>query len=422
MIDQNTELRIVELRAENYLRLKAVRIRPDGSVVQIKGRNDAGKSSVLSVITHAIGIKEWTPAVPLRKGEKHGALFLDMGELRITKIFTEGEADRLVFEYKDGSRPRSPQKVLEELRGQMIDPLAFIRAKDADRLTMMQSLFPDFDFSVYARERQRAYAHRTLLNRQVKQANAAIAELRQTLPPGEKPTPVDVSAIAEQIRQANAANLELDKRAARRERTRMEAEQLFNEAELLRAQAAEKEARAAELQHMVDAANPLPDPVNTAPLEKRLAHSAEIAGVIKEFDDIERMTADATRLKGEADKLTLAIDDLDARKVKAMAGKLPYPGLSVTSTDDETHVVLNDLPFSQGSQAEQIKAATAIAMRLAPRIKVLLIRDGSLLDTHSMALVAKIAEEHSFQVWVERVTDDNSGAGIMIEDGEVKNG
>ena len=58
---------------------------------------------------------------------------------------------------------------------------------------------------------------------------------------------------------------------------------------------------------------------------------------------------------------------------------------------------------------------------LAPtvgRLRVLLIRDASLLDRESMRQVAVLAKEAGAQLWVERVEDDSETA-VLIEDGSV---
>jgi hypothetical protein len=426
MVPDLHNLRIIELKCENYMRLKAVRIRPDGSLVQITGKNGAGKSSVLSVIADALGVKEWMPAVPIRKGERQGALYLDLGELRITKIFTAteggGHDSRLVFEYKDGSRPRAPQKVLDTLRGHLVDPLAFIRAKDSERMAMVQGLFPHFNFADYAKSRKDAYDERRLLRRQFKSAHAAVLELRQALPPGKRPEPIDLSAAAEAIARANAANQERQARARRRDEAADSIERLLNEAEMLRSQAADKERQAAELQAKLDSAAPLPELIDTAKLEADLARGASLASVIKQFDEIERLDQNATGLADEVERLSAVIEELDAARTQAMSGRLPYPGLCVACDEDgNMHLALNDLPFSQASQAEHIKAATAVAIKMAPRIPVLLIRDGSLLDRDSQAMITHIAEENGFQVWLEVLESLGGKGGILIEDGEVKN-
>ena len=47
------------------------------------------------------------------------------------------------------------------------------------------------------------------------------------------------------------------------------------------------------------------------------------------------------------------------------------------------------------------------------------VRDGSLLDEDSMQILAEMATEADYQVWVERVSTSGQG-GIYIEDGRVK--
>ncbi len=90
-------------------------------------------------------------------------------------------------------------------------------------------------------------------------------------------------------------------------------------------------------------------------------------------------------------------------------------GLTFGGEDD---ILLGDVPFDQASAAEQLRASTAVAMALNPRLRVILIRDGSLLDTDSMKLLAQLAADNNYQVFIERVAGDKP-AGIVIEDGRV---
>ena len=62
--------RIIQLKAENFKRLKAVQIVPgDSSIVKITGANEAGKSSVLDAIMSVFECRE-VPGKPIRDGEK----------------------------------------------------------------------------------------------------------------------------------------------------------------------------------------------------------------------------------------------------------------------------------------------------------------------------------------------------------------
>ena len=59
-----------------------------------------------------------------------------------------------------------------------------------------------------------------------------------------------------------------------------------------------------------------------------------------------------------------------------------------------------------------------MAMALNPEIRVIRITDGSLLDSGNLALIAEMADEHDFQVWIEKV-DESGTIGVYIEDGAV---
>ena len=51
-----------------------------------------------------------------------------------------------------------------------------------------------------------------------------------------------------------------------------------------------------------------------------------------------------------------------------------------------------------------------------PQLKVIRVRDGSLLDEEGLTILAKMAEERDFQVWIERCT--NGGPiGFELRDG-----
>jgi hypothetical protein len=54
-----------------------------------------------------------------------------------------------------------------------------------------------------------------------------------------------------------------------------------------------------------------------------------------------------------------------------------------------------------------------------PTLKILLIRDGSLLDEDNLALIARMAEEAGGQIWIEMV-GDGKDVQVLIEDGMVK--
>jgi hypothetical protein len=105
------------------------------------------------------------------------------------------------------------------------------------------------------------------------------------------------------------------------------------------------------------------------------------------------------------------------REQLLQSASFPIKGLSVTADG----VTYNGIPLQQISDAEKIKIGIAISMALNPKLRVLRITDGSLLDTKSLQTIQRMADKHDYQIWIERV-DESGKVGIYIEEGEVKNG
>ena len=117
-----------------------------------------------------------------------------------------------------------------------------------------------------------------------------------------------------------------------------------------------------------------------------------------------------------AESMTLTDDlgEIDKDKADQLAAaNFPIEGLSF----DETGVRYQGLPFDQASSAEQLRVSVAMGIATNPKLRVMLVREGSLLDSESLALLRDLAEEHDTQIFLERV-----GTGeemqVIIEDGQ----
>lgn len=137
-------MKITRLQAENFKKLRAVEIIPgEGAVVDIRGRNAQGKSSVLDAIAAALGGKSVMPNKPVRSGEERGAIRIEIdgGELVIRRTFTADGGGQIVVENAEGFRPGSPQKMLDGLYAAVaFDPLAFSREKPEEQYRILRGL------------------------------------------------------------------------------------------------------------------------------------------------------------------------------------------------------------------------------------------------------------------------------------------
>ena len=89
---------------------------------------------------------------------------------------------------------------------------------------------------------------------------------------------------------------------------------------------------------------------------------------------------------------------------------LPVDDLSVI----EGAVCFRGIPLSQCSDAEQLRVACAVAMADNPELRVIRIREGSLLDKNAMKVLSEMAESEDWQVWIERVGEETVGENAVI--------
>ena len=119
-------MRIISLKAENIKKVKAVEITPKDDVVVISGKNAQGKTSVLDAIWFALGGKDNIPSQPIRQGKEKARVVLDLGQYKVTRIFTKA-GTYLTVENAQGATFKSPQALLDKMIGDLsFDPLAFI--------------------------------------------------------------------------------------------------------------------------------------------------------------------------------------------------------------------------------------------------------------------------------------------------------
>lgn len=410
-------MQIVSLTAENVKRLKAVQITPTGQVVEITGKNAQGKSSVLDSIMYALAGEKSLPTVPVRNGEKKAKIVVDLGDLKVTRTMTADGGGTLTVSSKDGARYPSPQAMLDTLTGRLcFDPLAFTRQPAKAQAATLQKLV-GLDFTDQDNARKTAFDGRTLVNRDVKALEAQVAAA-PSFPDAPKEEVSITDALA-QLRKAEDVNKTT---AALQSQARQSEQQQLNErasvvaAEKLLAEAKAR-LQAAIAKRDKDAARAAESQViDVAPFETAVATAEDVNRKVRSNAARAALEARLEQRKADAEALGKRIAAIDAAKEKALReAKFPVPGL----TFDANGVYYNGVPFSQASAREQVVVSAAMGMALNPKLRVLLIRDGSLLDADAMADLGKWAEENKAQIWIERVAGDKD-VGIVIEDGAVR--
>ncbi len=427
-------MHIVRLEAENYKRIRAVEITPDGNLVVVSGRNGQGKSSVLHAIWAAIknaAAGKENPD-PIRHGETEARVRVHLGDLVVTRTWKAGKPPKLMVHDSEGRPKRKPQALLDSLVGKIsFDPTGFLRLKAADqRAELLKLVVLSFDLDELEARHADLFARRTEAGRVTRVSEGEVEKLAPVS--GDTPPKVSVTDLS------RALTLSMEKH----ERARF----LRSEVELCDLRfaraSAELTAARAELKKCEEVfencsvslagakadADKIPTGTDEMPSEGNLgdpvAIQAKIAAAVEAnalHDEAIRNAARRKQVEAEAEaarehyqELHQAIDAIEEEKATGLkAAVFPVDGLSFS--DDG--VLYNDIPFVQCCASEQLKVSVAMAMALNPTIRVILVEDGSLLDEESMGVLEEMAIEHDCQVWVEVVGEGESG--VLIEDGQV---
>lgn len=380
-------MRITKFEAENFKRLKAVDITPDDNTVVIAGRNAQGKTSVLDGIMAALAGRSGSKELvrPIRDGESRARVLVELDDLVVERKWTPSGSTVTVGPKGGNSRLNSPQAVLDKLIGTLsFDPLAFAEAEPKKQVSILIDLIGRDKFEQIANERRDAFENRTDVNRQVKSIRARFEAIGRV----EKIEPVDQDALSREY-------------GAAREKMALRDRWIRAKAELDEIEARVKE---------------LPQTRDIETVDSLLTNAVKINDQARRYDDSQALAEELEQGEAEAERLTSLIALADQGRTDLIASAaLPVEGLAF----DDDGVEFNGVPFIQASAAERLKVSVGMAMALNPELRVICIRDASLLDADSKNALIALAVEHDFQIWYE-VVGDGGSVGVVIEDGQVQ--
>jgi len=401
--------KIIRLESTNYKRLKAVEIAPDpdGNLVIVAGKNGQGKTSILDSITAALGgVNAKTTPKPIRDGEDRAEIVLETEDLIVTRKFT-ASGSTLTVKSHDGAVYSKGQAKLDDLLGKLsLDPLAFTQLSDRDQLaTLLDLVDLPFDIDELAAERKELFDRRTDANRRVKELAARASEFTGSLADLPKEE-VSVSALITAYRDGQSLNHNIDVARTARDGWAEKVERVKRE--LVDAER--------QLADAIDRADSAPPKVDIDAIQAQIDGAEDVNAAIRHHKTGMDVHASLDAAKHEAAELTDALTEIDYQKAGGLAAAVfPIEGLGF----DDSGVTYQGVPFKQASGAEQLRVSLAMAIALNPKLRVIRIADGSLLDSDNLALVEEVAKSNDFQVWIEMV-GDGDGRGIVIEDGAVR--
>lgn len=439
-------MKILSLNVQNFLRLEALEIVPKGNSVTITGKNDQGKSSTLRAIDAALG-GGTAPEDPVHRGANKAEITVALGNEKIEAIVKrtyikqdngEDALATLTVSTPDGAKYGKPQKFLNDLLGALsLDPVKFLEMEPEQQAKVVRAFVPDFDFAANELTYKSTFGERTDVNREVKRLEAEVNALPSF--PADWPRDLIVTdELVTEIEKATEANSSIEVARSNVDRARG---QVLRYQDAVRSQKSEIEDLEARLerarvamtelttkaQEALDEATTLEakladmKPIDVSQIRTKLEEAEVTNDKVRDFKQAEtrrgRLSATLDEQRKKAEDLTAKLESLkDEARVAIGKAKMPVPGLGF---DDEGKVTIDSFPLANTSFSKRLLTAIAIAAAHAPTLRLVKIADGDKLDDESQAMLAKFADEHDLQVWMETV-QHGEPIGFVIEDGKLK--
>lgn len=398
-----------------------VEVSTDGGSIVVQGNNAAGKSSFIDAITElfdARGVR-LTP-MPIHEGEDHAkAEFTDDAlDIRIVREWErkdDGSITQSLSVYSlDGAMHGRPAELIRNLLGGVIfDPVKFLQLDPKPQrdalLQKVKFTDPTFDLDQIDREQAAAEEERTKAF-QVKQAAIGAVTNAEKPAPGTPAEPVSTRELVAELTAAQEFNAQRAEVADLIETARVQTEALRERIASLeqqlaaaRADLATQETALADRQKRLAELGP---EVDLAPIQARIDNVDEINRNVQLAQQLKRLEAEKEQkiaAHAEAEEL---VQSYTQRKKDALSTAIfPDPHLSV----DDGQVLYDGVPFSQANTASRSRAAFAIATSGDSDLRLVIIKDGDLLDEESLAAVDALARERGFTTLIERGRPDVGG-------------
>lgn len=388
-----------------------------GDLVIIAGRNGAGKSSFIDGITELFDSKgvRVTPK-PIKDGEKKAvAQFVDdeLG-VKVTRTWTKDDGGKLEVHSLDGAKYGKPAEVLAGLTGGLIfDPVRFLHLdekKQRDELLAKVDL--PFDLEALDREKAGAEGRRLDAGREVKRLTGAKSSLVQPAP-GTPTEEVSAGDVLAEIRDAE--NLVRERESLTSKATYYAQEIAGFEAQIValreRIERTQAEAARGEFELSV-----LAEPADLEALTAKLDGIEDTNAAVRAAKQYNATVAELKAAEALVDAENEKLASIDQQKRDGLAKAVwPDEGLGI----DEQGVTLDGVPLKQANTARKIVAALRIATSGDPKVKLVIISDGDMLDADSIELVRSVAAEKGYTVLVERDRDESREVGFEIVEGRL---
>jgi energy-coupling factor transporter ATP-binding protein EcfA2 len=410
-------MKLIGLSIQGLRKISAVELDFDGkSLIQVRGQNGAGKSTVIDAIKILLRGGRDIPDNVVQNGKAEAVIIGKIDDYIVKRVIKADGKSALAIE-REGGKIARPQEFLDAIAGQFLDPEWFMNLPPAEKREVIIK-YAGIDFTEIDKQIAGAEQERLLIGRELRALG--------TPQPVEPCEPIDIVGLMDKRREIEIYNKEQRDRAEVLKAYCIEISRKVSE---LFYGLTDADGLKVALKRATEIINSRLDSGNMPPQPLELASTEEIDQAIA--------GAEAQNAKARAYEAYLeAKDTRDAKEAeyeamqKRVEGlrqarsdmmnyvKLPVKGLRIT----ETGLEHNGVSCENWSTSESLKIGLMLAAAYAGDLKTVYIKRGESFDSASLDAIKKFAESHDIQVVMEVVDDgyDKEDAGIIwLEEGEV---
>lgn len=432
-------LKLLKASITNFKNIDYREVDLGGRSMILAGPNRIGKSSLLQALTSPINSK-FMPIEPIKKGEEKGSIELTIGGRLHDEdvLYTIGcyfsqehQRGRIALQDSEGHKITSAKSTLIDIIGDIsFDIFEFVRMARTEQgkhseagvkkqIELLKSLMPRevlIKLHELDTEYSKVFAERTEINQDVKYLDAQIKNNAFTIEEIEKyKEPLkaeDVSAKIEVARQKNeqikkCEDFNLD----------YQTDLLFRKSEI---EALEEKLRQAKQQLIefeskkvkVDTYLQNNVKVDLDTLNEEMNNISTHNMNVEKIANLQKEEVKLKEKQVLTETKTKRLEKIQEEKKTIFASSpLPVKGLEF----NEEAVIYNGLPLNEDQHPTSVLIGVGlrIGMALNPNLRLLIIREGSLLDKKSMDFILKTCEENNYQVLIEIVKPE--GDSLEIE-------
>ena len=355
----------------------------DENLVKISWNNGAGKSTIVDAIFLAILGKTYIGkgrsienlvTIWQEKSEIEVTLEWTGKKLRITRKITQAGNTSLEVWSSDPDE-KLQQKDLDALLSEFtVDPLEFTRKSKKEQYETMKTITwvdtTQIDNEILLQEEK------------TKIARAQATEYKKSLENMkwvEKVDRVSTEDLAQQQREILEHNQAVNQSEYKITTTKEKVEHLKQELQRIQSELKEEEWY---LETLIQAHEVIGTFIDTTEIQQKIGNADEINQKASQRERYKELQEVTTAKEVELTKQATILDDLrEIRKGMVKKAVMPIDWMEFSEADG---VIINGILFDQYSSAEQLKFACNIATSTNPALRVIYIKDGSLLDTKSM--------------------------------------